>query len=47
MGGVGMESRPDEFPLHAVAVDGFWMDQTEVTNAQFKKFVDEKNFYHC
>jgi formylglycine-generating enzyme len=44
MGGVGKEARPDEFPLHAVAVDGFWMDQTEVTNEQFKQFVKEKNF---
>ena len=39
MGGVGNEVRPDEFPLHRVQVDGFWMDQTEVTNAQFKNFV--------
>jgi len=44
MGGVGNESRPDEFPLHRVQVDGFWMDQTEVTNAQFKVFVGEKGF---
>ena len=44
MGGVGNESRPDEFPLHRVQVDGFWMDQTEVTNAQFKKFVGETGF---
>jgi len=26
--------------LHTVKVDGFWMDETEVTNAQFKSFVD-------
>jgi formylglycine-generating enzyme required for sulfatase activity len=44
MGGVGEESRPDEFPVHEVAVDGFWMDQTEVTNAEFKQFVQEKKF---
>ena len=44
MGGVGDESRPDEFPLHEVAVDGFWMDQTEITNAQFKLFAQEKKF---
>jgi formylglycine-generating enzyme required for sulfatase activity len=31
---------PDEQPAHRVAVDGFWMDETEVTNAQFKAFVD-------
>src|SRR5689334_3659518 len=29
---------PDERPRHKVYVDGFWMDQTEVTNAQFAKF---------
>ena len=26
-------------PVHRVYVDGFWMDATEVTNAQFAKFV--------
>ena len=29
----------DAQPVHRVAVDGFWMDATEVTNAQFAKFV--------
>jgi formylglycine-generating enzyme required for sulfatase activity len=29
----------DEKPAHRVRVDGFWMDQTEVTNAQFRDFV--------
>ena len=33
-------SRPDERPVHQVKVDPFWMDTTEVTNAQFKIFVD-------
>jgi len=31
--------RPEEKPAHRVRIDGFWMDQTEVTNAQFGKFV--------
>jgi len=44
MGGIGKDARPDEFPLHDVSVDGFWMDQTEVTNEAFKKFVQEKKF---
>jgi len=44
MGGVGNEARPDEFPVHEVAVDGFWMDQTEVTNQAFKEFVQQKKF---
>jgi formylglycine-generating enzyme required for sulfatase activity len=39
MGGVGAEARPDEFPVHRVRVGGFWMDATEVTNAQFRAFV--------
>jgi sulfatase modifying factor 1 len=30
---------PDALPLHLVTVDGFWMDETPVTNAQFEKFV--------
>ncbi|MCK4449625.1 MAG: formylglycine-generating enzyme family protein, partial [Anaerolineae bacterium] len=25
----------DEFPQHTVTLDGFWIDQTEVTNAQY------------
>jgi len=39
MGGDDPLSRPDERPLHRVRVDGFWMDVTEVTNAQFAAFV--------
>lgn len=30
---------PDEFPPHVVDLDGFWMDATEVTNAEFQRFV--------
>lgn len=33
-----------EKPQHAVTVDGFFMDITEVTNAQFSKFVKETNY---
>ncbi len=29
----------DSEPVHQVAVDGFWMDETEVTNDQFARFV--------
>ena len=29
----------DALPIHRVYVDGFWMDKTEVTNAQFARFV--------
>ncbi len=39
MGGTDPLARPDESPVHRVRVDGFWMDATEVTNAQFAAFV--------
>ena len=29
-----------EMPQHAVYLDAFWIDRTEVTNRQFKEFVD-------
>ncbi len=32
---------PEEAPRHAVRVDGFWIDRTPVTNADFARFVDE------
>src|SRR5690348_13753857 len=35
----GMHGAADARPIHRVYVDGFWMDQTDVTNAQFQKFV--------
>lgn len=35
----GPDSMPDARPVHRVYVDGFWMDITEVTNAQFAEFV--------
>ena len=31
---------PEERPVHWVAVDGFWMDLTPVTNEQFARFVE-------
>ena len=34
----------DEQPLHEVTLTAFWIDQTEVTNAMFKKFVDETGY---
>ncbi len=37
-------SFPDARPWHRVRVDGFWMDQTEVTNAQFDRFVRETGY---
>ncbi len=35
-----MYGEPNETPIHTVRVKGFWMDETEVTNAQFRKFVE-------
>ena len=35
---VGMQATRDSRPIHRVYVDGFWMDKTEVTNAQFAAF---------
>jgi len=31
---------PFEGPIHRVVLDSFWMDETEVTNAQFEKFIE-------
>jgi sulfatase modifying factor 1 len=41
---MGDTSLPDAQPLHLVYVDGFWMDRTEVTNAQFARFVNETHY---
>lgn len=35
----GMQPRLDEFPHVSLVIDEFWMDETEVTNAQFEAFV--------
>jgi formylglycine-generating enzyme required for sulfatase activity len=34
----------DARPIHRVSVDGFWMDTTELTNAEFKRFADETKY---
>jgi formylglycine-generating enzyme required for sulfatase activity len=34
----------EEKPAHRVRVDGFWMDETDVTNAQFRQFVEETGY---
>jgi formylglycine-generating enzyme required for sulfatase activity len=36
---VGMQATTDSRPIHRVAIEGFWMDATEVTNEQFARFV--------
>jgi sulfatase modifying factor 1 len=34
----------DALPIHHVSVDGFWMDATDVTNAEFEKFVKATDY---
>ena len=33
-----------EHPAHRVRVDGFWMDETDVTNSQFRAFVEATGY---
>ena len=40
----GPDSMRDARPIHRVAVDGFWMDTTEVTNQQFRTFVEATGY---
>ena len=35
----GDKPMTDARPIHAVTIDGFWIDTTEVTNEQFNEFV--------
>ncbi len=35
---------PEERPVHRVAVDGFWMDEHPVTNAEFRRFVETTGY---
>ncbi len=44
MGGDNDQARSDEFPKHQVDLPGFFMDETEVTNKQFAKFVAETGY---
>ncbi|MFK7984267.1 MAG: formylglycine-generating enzyme family protein, partial [Saprospiraceae bacterium] len=44
MGGDNDQARTDEFPKVPTQVNSFWMDATEVTNAQFKAFVDATGY---
>lgn len=40
MGSDDRDGRPNESPVHAVYLDAFYMDIHEVTNEQYRKFVD-------
>ncbi|TKB99088.1 formylglycine-generating enzyme family protein [Pedobacter cryophilus] len=44
MGADNAQADKDEYPKHKVSLDGFWMDEHEVTNAQFAKFVAATNY---
>ena len=44
MGSHTKDGRTDEYPVHMVKLSGFWMDQTEVTNAQFQEFVQATGY---
>ena len=35
---------PEERPVHRVSVDGFWMDETPVTAADFRQFVRDTKY---
>ncbi len=41
---MGIDRVPNSAPLQRVWVDGFWMDATEVTNAQFAAFVEATGY---
>ncbi|SNS57446.1 Formylglycine-generating enzyme, required for sulfatase activity, contains SUMF1/FGE domain [Ekhidna lutea] len=44
MGGTNNDAMEDELPPFKVNVSGFYMDQTEVTNAQFLAFVEATGY---
>ena len=44
MGADNNQASKDEYPKHKVTLSGFWMDETEVTNAQFAQFVNETGY---
>jgi formylglycine-generating enzyme required for sulfatase activity len=41
---VGMQATTDARPIHRVYVDGFYMDKTDVTNAEFGRFVKATSY---
>jgi len=44
MGGTEEQPATNAQAVHLVSVDGFWIDPTEVTNAQFKTFVEATGY---
>ena len=44
MGSDDSESNQDESPIHRVKINSFWMDETEVTNSQFREFITASGY---
>lgn len=44
VGSAEHDAHPSELPRHRVTLKAFWIDTTEVTNAQFKRFVDATHY---
>ena len=44
MGGNSQQARQDEFPQHQETIKDLWVDQTEVTNAQFRQFIEATGY---
>lgn len=44
MGSTDPQARPDEGPQHRVRVAGFWIDETTVTNRQFRRFIEATHY---
>lgn len=44
MGGDNNQADEDEYPKHKVSVNAFYMDKYEVTNGQFRKFVEATHY---
>jgi formylglycine-generating enzyme required for sulfatase activity len=44
MGAADKEGRSDEYPQHKIKLNSFWMDATEVTNAQFREFINATGY---
>lgn len=40
----GENDDPSSFPVHTVYLDAFWIDQTEVSNEMFAKFIDSTGY---
>ncbi|MDB5120770.1 MAG: formylglycine-rating enzyme family protein [Sphingobacteriales bacterium] len=43
-GGDNEQASEDEYPKHHVTLNGYWIDETEVTNAEFARFVKETGY---